>query len=130
VRQQAETLREEVDNFLSAARNATQNRRSYQRVPGMGLVANVRWEGPDAGSRRMEVIDISIGGAALKGPVRLAAGTEVTVEIAAIEGALKGRSARAMDDAIGLAFRQDPAMQTLVAQAIALAEARAGAKAA
>ena len=130
VRQQTETLREEVDSFLAAARAASGDRRSYRRIPGNGLAISLGWSGQAGGSRRFEVGDLSRGGIALIGQVQLAAGSEVTVEIPGVDRAIPGRVARVADAEIGLAFRQDPDTLLLIDQALAVLEARGRAKAA
>jgi methyl-accepting chemotaxis protein len=130
VRQQTLTLREEVDNFLSAARTASSDRRGYQRLPGRGLQATLRWGGPTAAHQRLPVIDISRGGAGLENGPALPAGSEVTLEISGVAKPIPARVARTIGTLVGLSFRQDTASLTLIDEALKIAGARGTAVAA
>lgn len=91
VREQTVTLRQEVDNFLAAARASSADRRSYQRLPGRGLEANLYVTGSQAPQRGLIVTDISRGGVGLRTGISLPSGAEVTVEIKGLSDQIRGR---------------------------------------
>jgi methyl-accepting chemotaxis protein len=128
VRQQTVMLHQEVENFLTAARTASGDRRSYTRFLGRGLKAGLRWNGHQATQQKLPVIDISRGGIGLENGPNLPAGTEVMVEIAGVAKPIGARVARTVGTSIGLSFRQDADALSLIDQALSIVIA--GAKAA
>ncbi len=119
VRKQALTLREEVDHFLAAARAASQERRSYERISGHGTFATVSWADMTSPPQRLEIIDISRSGAALRGAVTAVVGARTELELPGIQGKLIGRVARVGGDHIAVTFRQDPGTLALADQVLA-----------
>ena len=108
VRTQTTTLREEVDQFLSATRNAGDNRRKYERIAVPGLRCVLRFV--QNGQQRAETltaIDLSRGGIGLESTLRLPAGLDVTLDLPGIDRPLPARVARIEDGRLGLAFRQN-----------------------
>jgi methyl-accepting chemotaxis protein len=125
VREQTVTLRQEVDHFLLAARTASGDRRSYQRLPGRGLEATLSWGGTAATRQRLPVIDISHGGAGLENGPELPAGTEVTLEMPGVTKPIPARVTRTVGVFFGLSFRQDADSLALIDQALKVVEDRA-----
>ena len=105
--QQAETLRTEVDQFLAAVKNSDDERRHYERIPTNGTMVGLRTTGRSPA--RVELRDMSRGGAALACDWPLAPGTAVTVELPEAAGEVPARVVRR--DAAGLAvvFSSDAA---------------------
>ncbi len=129
VSQQTETLRLEVDSFLTATRNASHDRRSYRRISGSGMQVRFGCRQLNA-PQMLELLDISRGGAALAGKLTLESGVEVTVELPGLSTPVHGRLARAGEGRIAVAFRQDPDTLAALEQAITAIEARATPRAA
>jgi methyl-accepting chemotaxis protein len=103
--QEAEKLRDEVDQFFTALRDETGNRRRYERIPGNGAMATLAAYGRAATSCVIQ--DLSRGGAALACDWPLRAGTEVTVELPGAGGAVSGRAVRSDGGVLAVLFRQD-----------------------
>jgi methyl-accepting chemotaxis protein len=120
----AGTLRTEVDDFLKAmTREAAQNRRTYERVPGAGLRATLKVNGTQ--SAPAAIIDISLGGLGLRTPVTANSGDEV--EIALPTGAaIGGRVVRCAGGAIAVSFKQDAASAAMADAAVQMARERGG----
>jgi methyl-accepting chemotaxis protein len=104
---QAGTLRDEVDQFLSAVRGTSEERRLYERIAAGGLSAEVTHAGGAAAA--VPVIDVSRGGGALRLATALAVGTAVRIRFSPHGEEIEGRVARAGDGVVGVVFRQDPA---------------------
>ena len=102
----ADTLRDEVTQFLQAMASANdEDRRRYERVSGNGAEVVLRSSGQP--ERRAVIQDISRGGMALRSDWKLASGTELQVELPA--GVVAARVVRWQDGLLALAFRQDEA---------------------
>ncbi|MEA2741897.1 MAG: methyl-accepting chemotaxis protein [Acetobacteraceae bacterium] len=125
VRHQTVTLREEVDNFLLAARTASGDRRAYQRLSGRGLEATLCWGSGTSARQRLLVADISRGGVGLQDGPSLPPGTEVTLEISGVAKPIPARVARMIGTLVGLSFRQDADTLVLIGQALKIVEFRA-----
>lgn len=125
VRHQTVTLRQEVDNFLLAARTASGDRRAYQRLSGRGLEATLCWGSATSARQRLLVADISRGGVGLQNGPSLPPGTEVTLEISGVAKAIPARVARMIGTLVGLSFRQDADTLVLIGQALKIVEFRA-----
>jgi methyl-accepting chemotaxis protein len=106
IRDEAVRLRLEVDQFLTAVRDETGNRRRYERLPCNGLTATLRATGYAPAS--VGVVDISRGGVALVSDWRLPAGAEIKIEFPGTAEAIDARVVRADGSGVGLVFRQDP----------------------
>jgi len=107
VGQTADTLRAEVNDFLSAmTRGDHAERRAYERIPGAGATASLIIKG--LGEVRAEVRDISRGGAALVCRSTAPCGTEVQVDLST-GGTVSGRIVRSENGVVVIAFRQDTA---------------------
>ena len=101
----ADTLRVEVNDFLIAmTQNDTDERRSYERIPGGGTRASVRVYGCDPVEGLVQ--DISRGGMAVVCASNKPAGTEVQVGLPAA-GTVAGRIVRVANGVMAVAFHQD-----------------------
>ncbi|MBY0337380.1 MAG: MCP four helix bundle domain-containing protein [Acetobacteraceae bacterium] len=102
----ADTLSGEVEEFLNAMRNEEGERRRFERIRVRGLRATLL-AGGAAGPLEVEVEDISLGGVALRYSSALTPGAAVELRFAEIGSALKARVARNEAGTLALAFRQD-----------------------
>jgi methyl-accepting chemotaxis protein len=112
----SDTLRQEVDQFLAAMRTDESNRRRYERLPGRGVVGQLRVKGELLPAASVQ--DVSRGGIALSCGIQLPAGTEVEVMLPGIEAGIGARVARTKPGVLALAFRQDPATLAKVDEAM------------
>ena len=127
VREQTETLRQEVGCFLTATRTTGSERRSYRRIPANGMEATLFWkDGTTSKQKKLPVIDVSQSGISLSKPPVLSIGLEADIEITGIPKLLPCRVARSTDMLLGLIFRQSDEIRPLINTATELAEARAG----
>jgi methyl-accepting chemotaxis protein len=119
----AAELRTEVENFLAAMQVGEQERRAYERIPGLGLAARLTPRG--GGETAAELLDISRGGAAFRTALVVPQGAEVLASVAG--GApIGGRVARCEGGQLSIAFRQDPAtLERIVALLARLTRAAA-----
>jgi methyl-accepting chemotaxis protein len=112
VGQTANTLRVEVDDFLSAMKQTEgDDRRTYERIPGGGAKASLRIGG--AGETQAVVRDISRGGVALLCESTAPTGTEVEVGLRE-NGSAPGRIVRIDNGLVTIAFRQDKATMAIL----------------
>ncbi len=120
VRAQTTTLREEVDQFLQATRNAGENRRKYERVPAAGMRCVLRYTiGGRSRSEPLTAIDLSRGGVGLESTLGLPSGLDVLIDLPGIDRPLSARVARIEGGRMGLAFRQDDATCALTDKVLA-----------
>ena len=101
----ATALQTEVNDFLSAMGNSTDERRRYERVEGRGARARVRIGGKQ--ELDATVRDMSRSGAALHCAVAPSAGTEVVTTVLGAASPIRGRVARTTMGMIGVTFLQD-----------------------
>jgi len=94
-------LRLEVESFLEAMRRSADDRRRYERIAACGTFAVLHHAGQ---ASRMEVRDISRGGAALLTSALLDVGTRVELELPAPVGRIAARVARCSEGSIAMAF--------------------------
>ena len=113
---EAETLRIEVDDFLTAVRDETGERRRYERIPGGGAVAGLRGQGGD--TVRVPVNDLSRGGAALRCAMVLSPGTTVDIDLPGADGAVPGRVVRSGDGELAVVFSSDPGVLARIDRAL------------
>jgi methyl-accepting chemotaxis protein len=119
----AETLRAEVNDFLAAVRQSDRDdRRTYERIPGGGILVSLRMAGLD--EARLAVKDISRGGIAVLCDRDAAAGTEVRVGLPG-GGSVHGRIVRTETGLLTVAFRQDAATMALLDQTLDAIRTRA-----
>jgi methyl-accepting chemotaxis protein len=112
----ADTLRAEVDDFLSAmTKDDVEERRAYERMSGSGATTSLSIQG--GGTFLAVVRDISRGGVSLKCDGTASPGTAVLVDLPA-GGAVPGRVVRTEDGVVSVAFRQDAATLTRLDQAL------------
>jgi methyl-accepting chemotaxis protein len=113
VAQNAATLRSEVDQFLAAMNNTSEDeRRLYERVPGRGATALLKVRGrPD---QHLVVRNISRGGVALVSDWVAEPGSALDMVLTGSDGLAAGRVVRADNGLLAIAFRQDPATRTAV----------------
>ncbi|MEI7712951.1 MAG: methyl-accepting chemotaxis protein, partial [Rhodospirillales bacterium] len=120
VRTQTTTLREEVDQFLHATRNAGDNRRKYERVPTSGLRCELRFQqNGQPRSATLTATDLSRGGIGFESTLPLPAGLDVIVVAPGIDRPLPARVARNEAGRLSLAFRQDDATFALTDKLLA-----------
>jgi methyl-accepting chemotaxis protein len=110
-------LQQEVDQFLTSMRQDTGSRRLYERVAAKGH--RVMLESKGEMGREFELMDISLGGAALSGALNVALGDDVQLRFPGYAGVVRARVARREPDMIGVAFRQEPASSELLSRFIA-----------
>jgi methyl-accepting chemotaxis protein len=101
----SETVRSEVDEFLSAMRADNDQRRRYERIDGGGAVAVI--SNPQLPAQKVMILDISRGGVALRCAVLVAPGADVKVMLPQADSPILGRVARSGNGMLALAFRQD-----------------------
>jgi methyl-accepting chemotaxis protein len=118
---ESETLRREVDQFLTAIRSDTGERRTYERIPGNGAVATLHAAGK---AREAPVQDISRGGALLSCAWTLAPGTSVEVELPGAEGRVAGRVARCENQQVVVVFSANPSALSSIDRALDAIRAR------
>ena len=106
VAQVADTLRNEVDDFLTGMRADDGDRRRYERIACDGVRATLRQNGT---TTPVIVQDFSRGGMSLACQEKLQAGTEVEVVLVGADCVLSGRVARSNGETLGLVLRQDAA---------------------
>jgi methyl-accepting chemotaxis protein len=103
---EAETLRGEVEQFLTVSRSDTGERRRYERVSADGAPAVLRASGRET---RITLRDLSRGGASLACDLELVAGTSVELELPNGAGRAAGRVVRGNGREMALLFNGDPA---------------------
>jgi methyl-accepting chemotaxis protein len=112
---ESETLRIKVDEFLTAVRGDTNERRRAERLAGNGVTAMLL--APGQTPSRAVVRDLSRSGVALVSrPVAL--GATVEVELPDAGGSVHGQVIRAEHGVIAAAFREDPATLARVDRAL------------
>jgi len=128
VRTTSDTLRDEVNDFLSAMKRGNDaDRRAYERIPGAGAPATLAISGSHL--LHAEVKDISRGGVALIATATAAAGAEAQIGLPA-GATVSGRVVRCESGLVSLAFRQDAATLAALDRALAAIKQRTHAAAA
>ena len=112
VRDQAGTLREEVDQFLVAIRSSGDERRSYERIATSSLTVAVEHGTMNLPS--IQAVNISRGGMLLAVDLECAVGTDVTLQLPHVDRVIHGRIGRRSLGQTGIVFRQDALTQWLV----------------
>ncbi len=113
----ADTLRDQVTQFLEAMANANEeDRRRFERIPGDGAVAVVSL--PGGVQERAPIEDISRGGITLRLAWRADPGIQVLLELPGADGPVTGRVVHGHDGVVGLAFPPDAAVTRRVDQAL------------
>ncbi|MBS0639025.1 MAG: MCP four helix bundle domain-containing protein [Proteobacteria bacterium] len=112
---QAETLRSEVDNFLTAVTTETGERRKFERISGNGAAAGLRAAGR---SGRGMLLDISRGGALVQCDWDLKAGTPIEIELPSGAGTVTGRIVRRAGNGLGVVFASDAASMARIDRAM------------
>ena len=108
VRNQTSTLRDEVDQFLTAMRAVADARRQFERIPLEGVRAWLHGGDKEKGPHElMTITDISRGGCVMQGTVPLRPGAPVFIEYPGEKEMLTGRVARMEGGVIAITFRQD-----------------------
>ncbi len=107
IAREAETLRVEVDQFLTAVRDDgdTGERRRYERIDAKGAVATLRAAGR---TEEVRVHNIARGGAMLASDWSLAAGTPFELELRGAGGSVAGRVVRSDKGNLAVVFGSDP----------------------
>ena len=105
IRNEATRLRTEVDQFLTAVRDETGDRRRYERLPGNGKTATFFVNGHEPAS--ISIVDISRGGVGLACDWTIGAGAPVKVVLPGDSGAVDARVVFADGSHFGLVFRHD-----------------------
>lgn len=123
------TLHQEVDDFLTAMRNDTGDRRRYERVVCGGESVAIGMA--DGAIRRAKLQDISQSGAAIDvADVTAKPGDPVTLRLHPDSAPVEARVARLLRGGLAVVFRQDAATAQAVDAAIARLHSTAGHKAA
>jgi methyl-accepting chemotaxis protein len=112
---EAETLRGEVEQFLTAARSDTGERRRYERISADGAPAVLRASGRET---RVTLRDLSRGGAGAACDLDLAAGAAIELELPNGAGKVTGRVVRSNGREIALVFNGDPANAAKIDRAL------------
>jgi methyl-accepting chemotaxis protein len=105
---EAETLRNEVDQFLAVVTDDSGERRHYERIAGNGATVGLRTRGRDP--VRATLRDMSRGGAALACDWTLAAGTTIEVDLPEAGGSVTARVARCDNGYMAVVFSGEPAV--------------------
>ena len=105
---QSVTLRTEVDNFLTAVRNESGERRQEERLKTSGEDVRLRVDGRSADAK---LDDISRSGALFKTNMKAAVGALIEIELPFGAGAVTGRVARQDDRGLAVTFAADPAVR-------------------
>lgn len=116
VRRTADTLRLEVDDFLTAMNSDSDERRAYERVEGRGAKAVVTIKGQPPG--QAVVHDISRGGIALRCDLTASPGAEVGIDLGAGAG-IVGRVVRTEPGHLMVSFQQSARNLASVDRALA-----------
>ncbi|MFC0410757.1 methyl-accepting chemotaxis protein [Roseomonas elaeocarpi] len=114
------TLQEEVDHFLDAMRRSqnAKDRRRYERIPGSGHVAGLRCA--RRGTVQASIIDVSLGGVALRCAWPCEQGDEILVGLPGDGAPVSARVVGARDGVLAVAFRQDPDSTARITRALAM----------
>ena len=124
----AETLRSEVTDFLAAMSQGDEaERRLYERVPGRGAQASLRFAGQPAVSATIE--DISRGGMSAAHACKAVVGTDVEITLPG-SGSISGRVARNTNGSLGFSFRQDEVSLAVIDRCLKLIRQDTGRQAA
>jgi methyl-accepting chemotaxis protein len=113
---QAETLRVEVDQFLTAVRNDDGERRRYERIPGNGARVALRMPGKPGSAVVLE--NLSRGGAALRCDLSLAAGSQLELELPGDAGPISARVVRSGGGRLAVVFPQEPSALARIDRAL------------
>jgi methyl-accepting chemotaxis protein len=105
---EAEKLRREVEQFLSAVQNDAGERRRFERISGKGVAATLRL--PGATPAKAVIQDISRSGVALRHSGTVAVGRDVEVDLPDAGGSVTGRVTRAAGGVIALDFSEEPSV--------------------
>ena len=112
---QSMTLRTEVDNFLTAVRTETGERRKDERVKTRGEDVRLRVDGRSA---QAKLDDISRSGALFKSDTKAPVGAPIEIELPFGIGAVTGRVVRQDDRGLAVTFTADPAVRKRIDQAL------------
>ncbi len=115
---EAQKLRTEVDQFLVAVRDgADDERRQYERIGISGVTFGVRVKGRDPA--RVEVCNVSRGGALLASDWTLPPGTPLDVELPGAESPVPARVVRSGNGALAVVFGSEPHALAQIDRALA-----------
>lgn len=119
----ADTLRQEVDEFLTAMASVDKDKRCYERIPGRGARAMLKLG--DKPEVAVELSDIACGGAALLCGLMPAAGSPVMIGLPGAAGQVAGRVVRSGGGIIAVVFQQDAVSSGRVDQSMEFFGAKA-----
>jgi methyl-accepting chemotaxis protein len=108
---QSVTLRTEVDNFLTAVRNESGERRQEERLKTSGEDVRLRVDGRSADAK---LDDIARSGARFKTNMKASVGALIEIELPFGGGAVTGRVARQDDRGLAVIFASDPAIRSRI----------------
>ncbi len=103
---EADTLRTEVDQFLTAVNSDTEERRRYERIDANGAVATLRASGR---TEQVAVRNISRGGVLLDCDWSLTVGAALEIDLPHASGGVTGRVVRSGRDGLAVVFTSDAA---------------------
>jgi methyl-accepting chemotaxis protein len=114
--EEAEKLRAEVDQFLTAVRDDSGERRRYERIAGRGTTVGLRVPGQPP--TRAVLRDLSRGGAAVMCEQSFAVGSQMQIELPGDGGAAPAQVVRCGAGVLGVAFQQEPAALARIDRAL------------
>jgi methyl-accepting chemotaxis protein len=114
---EAEKLHTEVDQFLVAVRDETSDeRRRYERIRTTGVTAMVQVKGRSPA--RMDLRNISRGGAVLTSDWTLSSGSALDVELPQAGGTVPARVIRSGNGELAVVFSSEPRALARIDQAL------------
>ena len=118
--QEAEALRAEFDGFLAAIRT-NDDRRAFERVAMGGTPVGLLLDGGVV--KQGTLVDLSLGGAAVRSDVTAAPGTRLALRFPGMAETASARVVRHGEGIIALALRQDAETRALLQRVLDGAEA-------
>jgi methyl-accepting chemotaxis protein len=114
---ESEKLRQEVEQFLSAVKTDTGERRGFERISGKGVTATLRL--PGTAAVKAVILDLSHSGMALRHSGTVAVGRDVEIDLPDAGGPVTGRVNRAGDGVVAITFKADQATPGRIDRALA-----------
>jgi methyl-accepting chemotaxis protein len=112
---EVERLRDVIETFMKDVAEDVSERRKFERVDGRGAVVTLRWHGQTEVDA--VIVDLSLGGAALRTATPVDAGTEVKMDLPGTDGPVTGKAIRFSDNILSIEFSGDPPTRLRVGEA-------------
>ncbi len=112
--QEVERLRDVIEAFMKNVAEDVSERRKFERVDGRG--ARVTLLLPGQAKVEAAMVDLSLGGTALKTDTTVNAGTEVKIDLPGTDGPVSGKTVRFSDDVLSIEFSDDSATRLRVGE--------------